>query len=56
MNEGKGGTFTNSVAGAPALNVYDGSYDDKNHESNVIQTPVWVSNVRSDGKGTVKVP
>lgn len=56
MNEGKGGTFANSVAGAPALNVYDESYDVDHPENSTIQTPVWVSNVRSDGKGTVKVP
>lgn len=56
MNEGQGGTFANSVAGGPALNVYDGYYDEKHPEKSTIQTPVWVSNVRSDGKGITKVP
>ena len=56
MNEGQGGTFANSVAGGPALNVYDGYYDEKHPEKSAIQTPVWVSNVRSDGKGITKVP
>ena len=56
MNEGHGGTFANSIAGGPALNVYGAAYDENNPASSQILTPTWVSNVRSDGTGTVKVP
>ncbi len=56
MNEGKGGEFANSVAGGPALKVYGSAYDEKHPENSTVLTPTWVSNVRSDGKGTNKVP
>ena len=48
MDEGQGREFANSVKGMPSLKVMDG-YDKD-------QTPVWVSNVRSDGQGTTRVP
>ena len=49
MNEGQGGVFANSVAGQPEMKVYQGTNTN-------FTAPVWVSNVRSDGTGTTRVP
>lgn len=56
MNEGQGGEFANSIAGAPSLKVYGADYDEKDPSKSTVLTPTWVNNVRSDGKGTNQVP